>query len=74
MSSHPPHIPDAVPESRERTRRVDQHSTVAVIAIHGVGRHLPGASAEALATLLASVGRKDGEAGPHFARRPLRGL
>ena len=74
MSSHPPHIPDAVPESRERTRRVDQHSTVAVIAIHGVGRHLPGASAEALATLLASIGRKDGEADHISHAAPYEGF
>jgi hypothetical protein len=67
--SNPPHIPDAVPESRERSPRVNPHSTVAVIAIHGVGRHLPGASAEALATLLASMGRKDGEA-DHISYAP----
>jgi hypothetical protein len=30
---------------------------VAVIAIHGVGRHLSGASADAVATLLTSIGR-----------------
>jgi hypothetical protein len=30
---------------------------VAVIAIHGVGQHLPGASADAVSTLLLSIGR-----------------
>src|SRR5271154_3295232 len=57
MPSNPPHTPDAVSESRESSPRVNPHPTVAVVAIHGVGRHAPGASAEALATLLASLGR-----------------
>jgi hypothetical protein len=40
-------------------RTGEPSANVAVIAIHGVGRHPPGASAEALATLLASLGRED---------------
>jgi hypothetical protein len=35
----------------------DQNVRVAVIAIHGVGQHLPGASADAVSTLLISLGR-----------------
>jgi hypothetical protein len=34
------------------------NSQVAVIAIHGVGQHLSGASAEAVSTLLLSIGRE----------------
>jgi len=42
-----------------------QGPNVAVIAIHGVGRHAPGASAEAVATLLLSIdkaGKEEGSA------------
>jgi hypothetical protein len=35
---------------------------VAVIAIHGVGQHISGASAEAVSSLLESIGREDGRA------------
>ena len=35
----------------------DEIARVAVIAIHGVGQHLPGASADAVSTLLISLGR-----------------
>jgi hypothetical protein len=35
---------------------------VAVIAIHGVGRHAPGSSAEDVAALLESIGREDNPA------------
>jgi hypothetical protein len=41
------------PDSRNAENA--QGSNVAVIAIHGVGRHAPGASAEAVATLLLSM-------------------
>ena len=45
----------------------DPATRVAVIAIHGVGQHLPGASADAVSTLLMSLGRdttrKEGEGG-----------
>src|SRR5271163_1214328 len=67
MSSHPPAIPE--PALTDHTRHVTghtEHPTVAVIAIHGVGRHAPGSSAEALATLLASLGREDAaQRNPH---------
>jgi hypothetical protein len=39
------------------TEVISQAETVAVIAIHGVGQHLPGASADAVSTLLTSLGR-----------------
>jgi hypothetical protein len=32
---------------------------IAVIAIHGVGQHISGASADAVSTLLMSIGRRD---------------
>ena len=38
---------------------------VAVIAIHGVGKHPPGASAEAISTLLLNIGRENGVHKPH---------
>jgi hypothetical protein len=41
------------PDSREAENA--REPRVAVIAIHGVGRHAPGASAEAVATLLLSI-------------------
>lgn len=59
MSSRPPHIPESAPASSLPPPRASEPSTVAIIAIHGVGRHAPGASAEALATLLTSLGRED---------------
>ena len=40
-----------------------QGANVAVIAIHGVGRHAPGASAEAVATLLLSMDKTGKEGG-----------
>ncbi len=40
-----------------------QGPNVAVIAIHGVGRHAPGASAEAVATLLLSIDKIGKEGG-----------
>jgi hypothetical protein len=58
MASHPPAIPE--PTSTEHTPRITRQQSVAVIAVHGVGRHAPGSSAEALATLLSSLGRADG--------------
>jgi hypothetical protein len=39
-------------------------SNVAVIAIHGVGQHLSGVSAEAVCTLLMSIGRSGAAANP----------
>jgi hypothetical protein len=64
MASDPPHPPDAgfAPAPRGSTAQIPP--TVAVIAIHGVGQHPPGASAQALADLLASVGRRDANADP----------
>lgn len=51
---------------------------VAVIAIHGVGRHDPGASAEAVATLLLSMDKTSREEGngdelkrPHAQKSPI---
>ena len=43
-------------ENCERRPEPDDRS-VAIVAIHGVGQHLPGASAEAISTLLMSIGR-----------------
>jgi hypothetical protein len=42
------------------SQRIPHDGNVAVIAIHGVGRHLPGASAGAVSTLLMSIGRNTG--------------
>jgi hypothetical protein len=50
---------DAVPIPDSNTEAAAPPRQVAVIAIHGVGRHEPGASAEAIATLLASQDRAD---------------
>jgi hypothetical protein len=71
MSSQPaPQSPEAVsPAASAQNPGSKLLPAVAVIAIHGVGRHAPGSSAEALATLLSSIGRKDGQADhiPHAA-------
>jgi len=70
MPSHPPAIPEQPPERTRHITEHTEHPTVAVIAIHGVGRHAPGSSAEALATLLSSIGRKNGQA-DHIPHAPL---
>jgi hypothetical protein len=49
------------PDSRNAENA--QGSNVAVIAIHGVGQHAPGASAEAIATLLLSMDKTGHEEG-----------
>ncbi len=41
------------------THSAPKQPLIAVIAIHGVGRHEPGASAQDVATLLTSLGRED---------------
>ncbi len=56
MSNEPP---ESTPASAQPAEGAPMPPAVAVIAIHGVGRHAPGASAEALATLLGSIGRGD---------------
>src|SRR5215469_17779000 len=38
------------------------HETVALLAIHGVGQHPCGVSADAVSTLLLSIGRNGGRA------------
>ncbi|MGA2420938.1 MAG: hypothetical protein ABSG69_12705, partial [Candidatus Acidiferrum sp.] len=48
--------------------------TIAVIAIHGVGQHAPGSSAQALATLLASIGREDRRPDTQPHERPYTGF
>jgi hypothetical protein len=52
----------------------DRVGSVAIIAIHGVGRHEPGASAEAIATLLSSLGRKDRAADYAGSQPPYAGF
>ncbi len=58
MASNTPPIP-GTNTSTAQNPAPDPPRQVAVIAIHGVGRHEPGASAEAIATLLASQDRAD---------------
>ena len=43
-------------DSRQRENENEREPRVAVIAVHGVGWHAPGASADAVATLLLSLG------------------
>jgi hypothetical protein len=74
-------MPGSLPHSREpllaqKSQNSDSGpgGSVAVIAIHGVGRHVPGASAEAIATLLSSLGRKDASADQVPAEPPYAGF
>lgn len=53
MDSHNPN-----PAQSSQTKQLtSDDANVAVIAIHGVGQHPPGVSADAVATLLQSIGR-----------------
>jgi hypothetical protein len=51
---------NSIPGQSESHNVGAESGRVAVIAIHGVGRHAPGASADAVATLLLSLGRNSG--------------
>lgn len=51
------HRASHIEQSSSRTEN-NQGPKIAVVAIHGVGRHTPGSSADAVATLLLSLGRR----------------
>ena len=64
---------DTIPTPAPGVAGADSPRQVAVIAIHGVGRHAPGSSAEAIATLLASIDRADNShAYQHLPKGPRR--
>ena len=58
---------------KSETQKSEMGSNVAVIAIHGVGQHLPGASAGAVSTLLMSIAREKvvTDGGENNERTPL---
>jgi hypothetical protein len=67
-------MPGSSPLSREPllaekspNSQLEPKGSAAIIAIHAVGRHLTGASAEVIATLVSSLGRPDRSADPETA-------
>jgi len=56
-SPHPGPSPQGTHALCATTPSASEYANVAIVAIHGVGQHLPGASAEAVSTLLLSIGR-----------------
>jgi hypothetical protein len=74
MSSHPPVSPDPARSSPAQNAAPEPLPTVAVIAIHGVGQHAPGSSAEAMSTLLNSLGREDRRPDTQPHERPYTGF
>src|SRR5277367_3140481 len=74
MPGSHPYSQEPLPSNTKQTSDLDVAGSVAIIAIHGVGRHEPGASAEAIATLLSSLGRKDRAADYAGSQPPYAGF